>query len=261
MDNNSVDVPLTVHLSHNVVIVVLVLLNVWAWLLFVLRSTRWNTLPAPASLPFQLIVARYDEDVSWLSRFPAASVHIYNKGKCLPASQAKRGRVHQLPNVGRESHTYLHHIVQHYDEIQDDVVYCFTQGRVGDHFVGSFESEFLQVTHCTRRSSTASFPFALDECLHVPADFVRKQKVQPTSIDFGSWFEKHICPNIHPRTRPLVVWWNGLFSVKGRYLRRRPKSFYEGLLEQLSHDVNPEVGHYFERSWFYILAMHEGMIA
>ena len=37
----------------------------------------------------------------------------------------------RLPNVGRESHTYLHHIVANYDHLASVTV--FTQGSISEH--------------------------------------------------------------------------------------------------------------------------------
>jgi hypothetical protein len=50
----------------------------------------------------QLILARYNEDIKWTENLPAdIEVIIYNKGK---------GIGNNLPNIGREAHTYLHHL-------------------------------------------------------------------------------------------------------------------------------------------------------
>jgi hypothetical protein len=50
----------------------------------------------------QLILARYNEDVRWLNVLPKdIEVIVYNKGN---------GVGNNLPNIGREAHTYLHHL-------------------------------------------------------------------------------------------------------------------------------------------------------
>merc|ERR1719456_2228285 len=63
----------------------------------------------------ELVLAHFDENVSWSD--PYASVRtIYCKGQqvsgCVP-----------LENVGREGHTYLHHIVQNYENLADWTVF------------------------------------------------------------------------------------------------------------------------------------------
>lgn len=64
---------------------------------------------------YQIVVARYNEDISWTSKYQP-NVIIYNKGNYLPKSIS-------LPNVGRESHTYLYHIVNNYNNLADRTIF------------------------------------------------------------------------------------------------------------------------------------------
>jgi hypothetical protein len=75
--------------------------------------------------PFELVVARYDEDLAWLKRVPRDFlITIYDKG-----DGSSGGK--QLPNEGREAHTYLHHLAERRDEAADLTV--FVQGHPFDH--------------------------------------------------------------------------------------------------------------------------------
>lgn len=71
-------------------------------------------------------MARYREDAAWLGNVPRnVRVTVYDKGpEPLPGST-------RLPNAGREAQTYLHHIVERYDELADLTFLC--QGRPFDH--------------------------------------------------------------------------------------------------------------------------------
>lgn len=72
---------------------------------------------------YKIIIARYNEDVSWINSLKKENVIIYNKGeemdlpdyKCIP-------RI----NIGRESETYLHYIITNYDSLPDYIL--FMQG-------------------------------------------------------------------------------------------------------------------------------------
>ena len=69
----------------------------------------------------ELVVAHYNEDLSWLRNIPPQiTARVYDKS---PTGN--------LPNVGREAHTYLHHIVENYDALPDLTV--FAQGKPFDH--------------------------------------------------------------------------------------------------------------------------------
>jgi len=64
-----------------------------------------------------VVIARYKEDISWSNGLYCNKI-IYNKFY-------EEGIV--LPNVGKESHTYLTHIINNYDNLCD--MNIFTQGN------------------------------------------------------------------------------------------------------------------------------------
>jgi len=73
----------------------------------------------------ELVVARYAEDLAWLKRVPREfAVTVYDKG------DGSSGGMH-LPNVGREAHTYMHHLATNYGELAELTV--FVQGHPFDH--------------------------------------------------------------------------------------------------------------------------------
>lgn len=108
-----------------------------------------------------LVVARYKEDVSWLSEVPHNfNIIVYNKddtptrkprynvyAKPMTSTYSARSsltinhpnvRVIALPNIGRESDTYLYHIIKNYENLASKTI--FTQG---DPFVHS--PDFLEL--------------------------------------------------------------------------------------------------------------------
>ena len=92
-------------------------------------------------MSYSIVVARYQEDVDWVNDLKYIFINtriqpfIYNKGTPLehyPLSYIS------LSNVGRESHTYLYHIIHNYDNLSDLVF--FTQGTPFDR-----SPEFLDI--------------------------------------------------------------------------------------------------------------------
>lgn len=74
---------------------------------------------------YKIIVARYHEDFDWLE----SEMHnciIYNKGEKLGLSNEIC-----IPNVGRESETYLNYIISNYENLPDTII--FTQANITDH--------------------------------------------------------------------------------------------------------------------------------
>jgi hypothetical protein len=94
------------------------------------------SLPKKKSLtPLTLVVARYQEDLAWLLKLPKdITVVVYNKGDSLTSERVIERINHLilLPNVGRESDTYLHH-VQHYQHGSNDEWTVFCQGDPFPH--------------------------------------------------------------------------------------------------------------------------------
>jgi hypothetical protein len=72
----------------------------------------------------EIVVAKYKEDIDWL--------HDLNcKKKVYDKSESKLTPAIALPNIGREAHTYFHHIIENYDNLSDVTIFC--QGNTMAH--------------------------------------------------------------------------------------------------------------------------------
>ena len=69
-------------------------------------GTKFN----PAKI--QLVVARYNECINWVIPYADIAV-VYNKGSAVKT--AADITIKTLPNIGREGHTYLYHIINTYN--------------------------------------------------------------------------------------------------------------------------------------------------
>jgi hypothetical protein len=83
-----------------------------------------------------MVVARYNEGLAWLDFMPKnINVIIYNKGPDIVDRKILDNPiitvVDKCHNTGRETETYLRHIVKEYDKLSDIVI--FTQGNPLDH--------------------------------------------------------------------------------------------------------------------------------
>ncbi len=81
-----------------------------------------------------LVIARYNEPLEWLLLVPPSfRIHIYNKGTPVDCDKV-RARATQLidrPNAGRESETFLTHIIEHGPGAGAFTVFC--QGDPFEH--------------------------------------------------------------------------------------------------------------------------------
>jgi len=82
----------------------------------------------------ELVVAHYNEPMTWLSNIPKdIRITIYSKGEPYE-NPDERTRVVELPNVGRETHTILHHIVVRWDTLS--AYTYFVHGDAPKHKLG-----------------------------------------------------------------------------------------------------------------------------
>ncbi len=81
----------------------------------------------PKTMP-ELVIAHYTENLNWVRNLPAGLLTtIYDKS----LEGLLEWNAVSLPNVGREAHTYLHHIVNRYDSLAEWTIFC--QGKPFDH--------------------------------------------------------------------------------------------------------------------------------
>lgn len=207
---------------------------------------------------YKVVVARYNEDISWLAPIQESCI-IYNKGTPLNLpNEILR------PNVGRESETYLHYIIENYDDLPNIVV--FTQGNIADH-LGANDTGYLLKMVLEAMEHGKSKPRLIQ---NIDSNDVSRIHWGPAwnfrpdekgsfylydcyknnhHILFYDWFLQNIQP-VYPD--PLHVYMNAIFAVKGELLRQRPREYYQKLMEEVNYHVNPVEGHFMERSWYYI---------
>ena len=99
-----------------------------------------------------IIIARYNENLEWLSKYKEFKIIIYNKGNNCDFDEASK--VINLPNIGRESHTWLHHIVSNYDQLDD--VNIFLQGRIDDLGVLAYQDIYKYFYECKKKGFSVS---------------------------------------------------------------------------------------------------------
>lgn len=83
---------------------------------------------SPPISTVELCIAHFNEDLSWLAPF-SSNCSVYSKGSS-PEDTITFAHANRLPNIGRETHTYLTHITQNYDSLPH--VTLFLQGNIHD---------------------------------------------------------------------------------------------------------------------------------
>jgi hypothetical protein len=216
-------------------------------------------------MKIDVVIARYKEDLSWIeylkySNYKNMTLYVYNKCGTEDAyvssvDWAKVVQTH-LPNLGRESHTYLHHILEHYDE--RDKITIFLQGNLSDHYsFYGFSDELHMIESMIEdcvTTSTCSEKFArIYDFGEYSAHWDFKvsshngQTLDISPFKYGEWFENYI--GKYPGVDNLKWWIAACFCCSSSTIRKRDIKDYQLLINRLS-SPNPEEGHFMERSWY-----------
>ena len=207
-----------------------------------------------------LIISRYSENLSWLIKYNKNfEIIIYNKGDFYEESNFKK--IIKLPNVGRESHTWLYHIVNNYHNLDDKNI--FLQGRIDDLDCMVYKNLNNYLDDLSKYNFSCSRlgllgPFHWSDNLGIEKDprYAEKWKtnqIKKSKLGFRK-FAKNLFPNI-----PYFVAtsYGGCFGVTKGAILSNKRTFYCDLLEILSDHDNPIEGHYMERLWCYIFTKNK----
>lgn len=81
-----------------------------------------------------IIISRYKEDLSWINHLKS-DIIIYNKDSNFPYDFPRT----DIPNIGRESETYVRSIVENYELLDKYKYFTFLQGHPFDHCPNLFK--------------------------------------------------------------------------------------------------------------------------
>ena len=205
----------------------------------------------PNDFSLELVVARHEEDLRWLRRVPkSVAITLYDKGEfkgsTLPEEvQARKGFQRRcLPNVGREAHSYLTHLVENYENLSAVTVFC--QGHPFDH-----APDFHERLRLLAGGGECPDPFLwygfLDETddpcgrrIFVPWSKNPERRELHTGLLYELLFEE---------ASPKWFCFRGgaQFAVTREAVQRRSREFYERALV-LMQEI-PESAHSLERMW------------
>ena len=206
----------------------------------------------------EMIVSRYNEKLEWLLEEPFNTypVIIYNKGQNDDFTKTDMiKKVIPLENVGRESHSYLYHIINNYDNLSDNTIFLPGSIHLDDkktkaiNVLKNVSEKNIDIFHCDKVDDYESQKdFSIDDYLSTSDDNKKlntDSKIQISDVrPFGKWYQKFF------NDKKLdCLPYNAIFSISKATVLNRPKSFYEDLINEVNKHHNPETGHYMERSW------------
>jgi hypothetical protein len=164
----------------------------------------------------QAIIAKYKEDISWTKSLEIPII-IYDKSDS-----------GNLPNIGRDLHTYAHHIATNYDNLAD--ISFFIQGNPFDHCADLLnimskleDTDFQPLTDIFRLTHKSGLPY------------------------YSALPLQEAYQNLSNKSLPeLIIFISGAqFAASRDKLRQQPQSFYVKMAKMANH--NHYYPHIFER--------------
>ena len=209
-----------------------------------------------------LIIARFKEDLSWLENHKDFKIKVYNKGNKLIDNEYMK--IENLKNVGRESHTWLYHIVNNYKNLNE--ISIFLQGNIQDLNCMAYLNPNKYLKNINKYGFTVSrygllSPFHWDWNVGIDKNKKYKNQWLNDEISKSEIGFRRFAQTIFPEIPFFVATsYGGCFAVKKETILQHKVDFYKRLLDILSKNKNPIEGHYMERLWCYIFTQNKPII-
>lgn len=207
---------------------------------------------------FEVVVARYNEDLSWIAQeFPTEKVTIYNKGKEDIIALPKNCQVIKLPNLGREAHTYLYHILNNYDQLSERVLFL-----QGNPFSAGRRYTFIPLNQYKKIAKTRCDNIIAGLCSPSTSELEKKELLNFEGTkwantvfreyNFSTFKKEFIDTDNRSLLHPTYLFSYGAnFAVDRDKILSRTKMYYQKIFNQLDN-IAPIEGHYLEKSWDHI---------
>jgi hypothetical protein len=215
-----------------------------------------------------LVISRYNEDLLWLNEdiFKNYKVICYNKGSNQNFVIQQEHKIIDLPNVGREYHTYLYYIYQNYDNLPNNIL--FLPGSLNrENKIGKAKQIIKKINDTNKLSifghifkiKTKWYDFILNEYDSTNEknyELSSVRQLTPCSVrPFGKWFEDKLG---NQKDFGLVSLF-GIAILTKEIILKNPKKFYKPFIDELEVSSNPEVGHFLERSFYSLFDIPDHM--
>lgn len=182
---------------------------------------------------FKLVIARYHENINWVNdqNYPYI---VYNKGEPLPQNINHIN----LLNIGKESLTYLYHIIENYENIDNYTI--FLQGNPFDHskFTNGKDIVFPKLKFMALYGGRYTSPLICDK---------KGKPHHPIELPIGEILDL-LLPDKHFQNK-FVFNAGAQFLVCKENILKYPKDFYVHALNLHLNKNFPTMPWVFERIW------------
>jgi len=211
-------------------------------------------------MKYHIVIARYNENIDWIKCIDTNlfEIFIYNKGNQI--DNIFNCNIIKLNNTGRESHTYLYHIINNFDNLPEKII--FTQAHPFDHVRNTFIDEINDFNKCS-----VNFFYFSKDILNIQYDKNENKFLEFGNLNGNNWKNYHelnspiqttmkkMFENFEVQKLSLIFGTGAIYGVNKELITQNKKEFYVNCINILNNSanlINPDEGHSFERLWYYI---------
>lgn len=210
-----------------------------------------------ASSSFEVVIARHKEDLSWaVKEFLRETVIVYNKGPD-DLNLPDNFKIIKLPNVGKEAHSFLFHIIANYQHLADRIL--FLQAYPYDH------PSYLPLVDFMDRTDSGCeniISKSFQTNLSSESEFLKTRQWESSkyknltvkSYDMVGFVTKFVSPDYLSSTS-ICAGYGSEFAVDKSKILGHSLMYYINMFNTLG-DRFPVENHYFERIWDLVFANH-----
>ena len=213
-----------------------------------------------------LVIAYYNEK-EYLNTFLAYAnkynynIILYNKGNS-EINAPLPHKIRKLDNIGQATHTYLYHIIQNYDNLNDITIFMLGSAFRGDkkarkaHWILQNANScrgFLAQHIWLSDKSDYDFELPYYDIINYNSnrlERVKTEMVRANIIPLGKWIESNT-----EFTLPNKQFYRAskcMFAVTKEVILKKPLSYYKKIIKQLeTNSRNLEVIHFFENNIYH----------
>jgi hypothetical protein len=207
----------------------------------------------------EIVIARYNENLEWINDEPfnRHPIIVYNKSDNDNFSKNNVKKIVNLPNVGREMHSYFYHIIENYDNLSEVTIFLPGSAELPHKFersknvVTTVEKTNNTVFSCSNDENFVENNYNFEISSYLSTNENNKSLNTDTNMKlseirpYGKWYN-----SIFTEEKNTCISWNSIIAVSRENILQKPKSYYEKLMKEVDEHQNPEAVHYLERSWY-----------
>jgi hypothetical protein len=220
-----------------------------------------------------IIIAHYNENLEWVQKLTnhnINNIYIYSKYNNNQNNTGLRQKnlieyfekeeyylslnpkviYHKIPNLGKESGTYLKYCYDYYDNLSESTIFLQGEPHANIDTINHW-IEYLKKHEFTPNITIATIFSDMSDG-RMPLWY---GPCEMSQYNCFTWMRTYVDPILYPYN--IKIYYGACFGVSKYRILSRSRDYYLNLMEKEFNTINPEAAHFAERMWFYIFNCHK----